>query len=488
MGHGHRHGHDPAADDAAEDEAAAPVSHGARLLLVALLVPILLATAVALLLLWPGKRPPVSANVPTLGVASNLYDAQVVSVATARCQGTSQDRLPDGTIPATVACPSVVARMVDGPEAGRRVTVDIPVQVYKAGIRPNDLVQLTRFSDVPSSPGTAKATAAGNAAATGPESASAPAFYAWVDFKRTVPLGVLAIGFALLVIAVARLRGLAALAGLGMAYLTIVKFMLPALRLGEDPALVSLAGSIAVMAVILYVAHGLSAKTSAAFLGTVAGLGITTGLATWATHAAHLSGMGTEESYTLSILTGGRDLSGLVICGIIVSGLGVLNDVTVTQASAVWEIQHRAPHLPWRSLFSSGMRIGRDHLNSTVYTIAFASAGAALPTLILIDIYQRPVGQVLTSLSIAEEIARTAIGAIGLILAIPITTGLAAALATTRVPTSGALARNATQHRRQAERASAGFSRDPGRDETNTSQSPSSPISERRAARASHAK
>ncbi len=126
-------------------------------------------------------------------------------------------------------------------------------------------------------------------------------------------------------------------------------------------------------------------------------------------------------------MTGEADLSGLVLAGMIVAGLGVLNDVTITQASAVWEFREHSPAAGFRQLFGSGMRVGRDHLASTIYTVAFAYAGAALPTLVIIHLYQQPFSQVITSSGIAEEVVRTAIGAIGLVVAIPFTTAVAAA-------------------------------------------------------------
>ena len=117
-----------------------------------------------------------------------------------------------------------------------------------------------------------------------------------------------------------------------------------------------------------------------------------------------------------------------------IAGLGVLNDVTITQASAVFELRTASPAASRRELFTSGMRIGRDHLASTVYTIAFAYAGAALPTLILIDLYGQPLGQVLTSSAIAEEIVRTVVGAIGLVAAVPLTTAIAVAAVAAEPP------------------------------------------------------
>lgn len=405
--------------------------------LAAVLAPILVATAVAVWVLWPHGEPAGGARLGVGAVAGEQVGATVRSVAAGTCAGVSGDRLPDGSIPARTTCASVVARVDSGPDRGREVTVPVPAQVYRTGISPGDRVNLTRFPPVDPGTTTGETGETGTTDATGTTGATGAGgtsgatgaggdVYAWADFSRGLPLSLLAGAFALLLIGMARLRGLAALLGLAITYLTVVSFMLPALRLGENAVAVAVAGSIAVMTVVLYLSHGFSAKTTTALLGTILGLVISGGLAAWSASAGHLNGLSSEENYTVSQLTGGLDLSGIIVCGIIVAGLGVLNDVTITQVSAVWEVRAHAPHLDARALFTSGMRVGRDHLASTVYTIAFAYAGAALPTLLLIDLYQQPLVQVLTSGQIAEEIVRTLVGSIGLILAIPATTLLAA--------------------------------------------------------------
>ncbi len=421
MGGHHSHAHTADIDGDAE-----PFVAGRRVVVVllAVLVPILIATAVALLVLWPSGTPVGVRASDTTAVAGDRVSGVVRSASAKTCEGETSDRLPDGIIPDTATCASVVALLSSGPDQGKDITVNIPPQVYRAGISPGDRVDLTRFVPL-------DADEAATIAKTNPDALSNGNVYAWVDFSRGLPLTVLAILFVILVTGVARLRGLAAIAGLAITYLTIIKFTLPALRLGENPVAVAVVGSIAVMTLVLYLAHGISAKTTTALLGTIFGLALSGGLTAWAASAAHLNGLSTEDNYVISQLTGGLDLSGIIICGIIVAGLGVLNDVTITQASAIWEVHAHAPHLGVRELFSSGMRVGRDHLASTVYTIAFAYAGAALPTLILIDLYQQPWAQVLTSGQIAEEIVRTLVGSIGLILAIPVTTLIAALIVST---------------------------------------------------------
>jgi uncharacterized membrane protein len=181
------------------------------------------------------------------------------------------------------------------------------------------------------------------------------------------------------------------------------------------------------MFVVLYLAHGPSLRTSVALAGTLAGVGLTTLVAVLAIHHGHLTGITDESGAILSTFAGDVSFQGLLTCAVIVAGLGVLNDVTITQASAVWELRAAGEGLSGRELFTSAMRIGRDHIASTIYTIVFAYAGTALMVLLLLYYYDRPFLDLLSSEDIAEEITRTLASAIGLVLAVPITTAIAVA-------------------------------------------------------------
>jgi len=236
------------------------------------------------------------------------------------------------------------------------------------------------------------------------------------------------------------------MAGLVIAFVVIVKFTLPALLAGESVVGVALVTSASVMFVVLYLAHGFSARTSAALLGTFLGLIITTALAAWAVDATKVAGLMDENLRFLPGYAPDIDLGGIALCGIVLAGLGVLNDVTITQASAVWELRTVSPDMPRLELFRRGMRIGRDHIASTVYTVAFAYLGAALPMLLLISLVRTSLGDTLTSGEIAQEVVRTLVGSIGLVLAIPATTAIAALA----VGSSGSL--TAVEHEHDDER------------------------------------
>ncbi|MFF1528572.1 YibE/F family protein [Cellulomonas sp. NPDC058312] len=380
-----------------------------RRVIAALLLPLVLAAAVGAALTWPHGEATTARTVEA--VALDYPTATVTGTSQEECAGTVEDRTTDGTIPETVDCLRVQATVTSGDERGREISVWATASTTPADVPAGTRILVEHY----------------------PASGGDPEVWAWHDYDRTLPLVTLAVAFALAIVLVARTRGLRALIGLVIAFAVIGVYVLPALLRGENAVVVALSASTLIMAVVLYLAHGLSLRTSTALLGTLAGLAVTAGLGVLASSWARLSGVSSEDSYRLSQLlgeSGTASLRGLFLCGLVLAGLGVLNDVTITQASAVWELRAASPTAGRRELFAGGMRIGRDHIASTVYTIAFAYTGAALPVLLLLEIYQLPLGPTLTSGEFAEEIVRTMVSSIGLVLAIPITTAIAAVVAT----------------------------------------------------------
>jgi len=254
--------------------------------------------------------------------------------------------------------------------------------------------------------------------------------YAFFDYERTWPLIVLAATFAVVIAAVAGWRGLRALIGIVVAFVVLVVFLLPALRDGASAIPVALVASAAILYAVIYLAHGVSLRTSAALLGTLAALLLAALLSWGAIELAHLTGMSEDQNNEVSAYLGNVSITGLLLAGFIVGSLGVLNDVTVTQASTVFELAEVGDGTSRRAIFLGAMRVGRDHIASTVYTLVLAYAGSALPLLLLFSVANRSLGDVLTSESVAIEIARSAVGGIALALSVPLTTAIAAVLAT----------------------------------------------------------
>lgn len=345
---------------------------------VLLLVPAALATAAGLVLLWPRGHLPAIPSSP--GV-------------------TTQQAVVTDTAVADMSNPAIHARL-----GGAVVQVSVPPE-YVPELHVGDVIRVM----------------------TAPSVAAGYPPYTFQDFVRGPPMALLGVLFVVLVLLVARWRGLASLVGLGLALVVVWRFTLPDLLLGKPAAAVGLVSAALIMFVVLYLAHGLSLRTSTALLGTLAGLAATAAIGAWASGAAHLTGLSDEYALDLLSYAPAVRLRSVLLAGTILAGLGVLNDVTVTQASAVWELHDAQPEAPWRRLVSQGMRIGRDHIASTIYTIAFAYVAAALPLVLLVSMSSdTPLLQAVTSGELAEEVARTLVGSIGLVLAIPLTTVVAA--------------------------------------------------------------
>ena len=255
--------------------------------------------------------------------------------------------------------------------------------------------------------------------------------YQFADFERTNVLIVAFVVFAIAVIALGRWRGVAALAGLGATLIIVLVWLLPAILDGKNPALVALVGASAVAFVALYLAHGISLMTTVALIGTLAALLLTTVLSAVAVEAAHFTGFVTEES-TLLTLFEGIDVTGLVLAGMVLGAAGALDDVTVTQSSAVWQLRGVRPDASQDDLWRAGLRIGQHHIGSTVNTLLLAYLGASLPLAVLFILAEQSLGTVVNSEVVAVEVIRTLVGSIGLVSAVPITTWLAARIATER--------------------------------------------------------
>jgi len=250
------------------------------------------------------------------------------------------------------------------------------------------------------------------------------------DFIRWPALLGLTLLFAVAAVAVGRWVGLRALVSMGISVLAIAGFIIPGIMAGKDPLLVCMIGSLLLMTASLYLVYGWTWKTHTALAGLTIGLVVTALLAVLFARLAHLTGFGSEEAGFLVYLGQVEiNLRGVLLGGIVVGAVGVLDDVAVGQASATFELRQANPQLRWAQLFRHSMVIGRDHIASMTNTLLLAYAGASLPLFLLMASLNIPLAQTLNRELIAEEIVRTLVGSLGLILAVPVTSLLAGLVA-----------------------------------------------------------
>ena len=251
----------------------------------------------------------------------------------------------------------------------------------------------------------------------------------FIDFIRTPPLLWLLGAFVIVSLVISGWKGLRSLLAMLVSFTVIFAYILPRILAGADPVWISITGSFVILASTLYLVYGWTLKTHAAVLGTLTALVITGLLAALFVDLTRLSGYGSEEAMFLSQQQVSLNLRGLVLGGILIGALGVLDDLVITQASVIFELQAANPTLKLGSLFQRGMRIGQDHVAATVNTLVLAYVGAGLPLLLLVSISGENWANFLNREFVTEEVVRTLVGSLGLMLAVPLTTGLACLVA-----------------------------------------------------------
>lgn len=254
--------------------------------------------------------------------------------------------------------------------------------------------------------------------------------YALVDIFRLDKLLYILLGFFFLIIIISGKKGLGSMAGLLLSIGVIFFFIVPQIINGANPLFISIIGSLFIMITSIYLAHGFSQQTTVAVVSTFICLILTLITAILSVQIMHLSGMGSEDAYTLYQGFQGRiNFQGLLLGAIIIGALGVLDDVTTTQSATVYTLSEANSAFTVRQLIKQGMRIGREHIVSLVNTLVLAYAGASIGVFIYLILGMRqgiqPLWVMLNNELITEELIRTIAGSVGLILAVPITTIIA---------------------------------------------------------------
>jgi uncharacterized membrane protein len=360
-------------------------------------------TVVGLVVLWPGHVETTLAE----GFAVDTQRAEVLRVEERLCPNSLQQ-----------TCQLATVRLESGPNAGDDVRLQLnPSSGLDPDLDPGDEIRVAGGPEV--RPGMEGVGGTG---------------YTFNDFERRGPMLVLAAIFVAIVLLFARLRGALSLAGLAFSIAIILLFVVPAILDDKPPLAVAVVGGLAVALITIPLAHGGGPKSISALLGTAASLLLTAGLAVLFTELAHLTGLSSEEAAFLQLGQADLSLEGLLLAGIVIGALGVLDDVTISQASTVLALRRANPSLRFGELFGRALQVGRDHVSATVNTLVLAYAGAALPILLLFSATDLGVADAVNFEIVAKEIVATLVGSIGLIAAVPITTALAAALALGEAP------------------------------------------------------
>jgi uncharacterized membrane protein len=249
--------------------------------------------------------------------------------------------------------------------------------------------------------------------------------YYVIDTLREKPILFLTLVFVLLVLAVARMKGLRALLALVVSFVIIFQLLLPLLTRGLNPFLVVIIGACILIPTTFYLSHGVTRKITLAMGCTLATLFLTVFLAFFILKALAITGLGIDAFETL-LLTSGLPfgVEALLLVGITIAAIGILDDITITQLSLIEGLSTVSQKLTRRTLFLKAMHVGQDHIASVVNTLILVYAGSSLPLLLLFAEYPRPFRVRLNSEIIVLEIVTALVTTIGIVLAVPLTTAL----------------------------------------------------------------
>lgn len=369
--------------------------------LLAILLPLSFLGVFTIFVSWPGGNLKIDKGIFGYVEQSEFFTVEVQTIEKYDCisNGATQDASGNFS---TSQCAHISAKLLTGPNAGEIAKFDVEPTIVDFGIHPGDKVSV---ASIPIETGND---------------------YIFNDFERTNGIYVLFAVFLIILVLTAGFGGLRALLGLVITFGLLIVYLIPSLIQGQQVVYVVGGVVLAITALVLYLVHGFSLKTGAAIVGTLCGSAIAMIGALWSTDALRLTGITGDEDLVLSAVASQVKLSNLLIASMVIAGFGALNDVTVTQSSAVWELASANEKQTWRQLFFGGMRIGRDHIASSIYTIAFAYVGSALVTLMLIVAASPPLARLINDEVVAQELALIMVGSIALALSTPITTACAA--------------------------------------------------------------
>ena len=380
--------------------------------LIGLTVLLALGTGIGLIVLWPSGE--IDAQLGQ-GLAAPSERADVERVTPYPCSGAQTD-----------TCKTVEVRLLTGANEGTATSFELGAGGVNPELEPGDQVRVVE-----------------NYAPPGTDQAADPT-YSLTDFERRSPMLWLVMMFVALVVVFGRLRGALALLGLGLSLVVVLFFLVPAILHGESPLAVAVVGALAVMFVTIPLAHGLGPKSLAAMLGTTVSLLLIVALALTFTELTHLTGLSSEEATILQVNETGISLQGLLLAGMVIGALGVLDDMTISQASAVIGLRAANPAQSFGEIYGRAVRIGRDHVSATVNTLVLAYIGASLPALLIFASGEIGFLDAVNVELVAKEVVATLVGSIGLIAAVPVTTAIAATLSAHVEPSD--LIQGATAH------------------------------------------
>ena len=227
--------------------------------------------------------------------------------------------------------------------------------------------------------------------------------------------------FIIAVLILGKKKGALALLSLGLSVALVFFCFIPLVKAGYNPILLTLLVCIVVSMVALIIITGFTRKTVVAILGTLSGILAATLLVLLMGWFMRLTGLSSETNRIIAGSFPDLDFKYIFYSGVIIGALGAVMDIAVSIASAQKEIKNHKADVSRKKLIKSGLNIGRDVLGSMINTLIFAYIGTSLSMVLMFTESGLSLMEILNLGSISEEIARSLVGSLGLLISIPLT-------------------------------------------------------------------
>lgn len=254
--------------------------------------------------------------------------------------------------------------------------------------------------------------------------------YYFGDFVRITPLIWLLVVFCLLVIVFSRMQGLKTIVSLGFTCLSVFVVLIPAILNGRNIYFWSIVVCVFITVMTLSIISGFNVKALCAGIGCICGVLCSGIIVLFMERFLNMTGLLEDESVYLVQLYPDNpiNLKAIIFAMIIVGAVGAVMDVSMSISSSLYELRIKSPTIQPKELMRSGFTIGRDMMGTMANTLVLAYIGSSLTCVLLLVAYNANLQQVLNKEVIVSEILQALAGSMGMLLTLPLTSAVCAAI------------------------------------------------------------
>lgn len=247
--------------------------------------------------------------------------------------------------------------------------------------------------------------------------------YSFVEYDQSIKVLILVIILLVLTVIIGLWKGFNTIAALILNALIIFLVYIPSIINGTNIYLSTILFSIYVVTSGLILLNGINKKTFAAIIGNFIGVGVAAILAVILNKIFMITGIIDQESIFLKMINEEKtiDLVGIIWAGIVIGALGAIMDTAMSVSSTITEVSNNMEKKDFKTLFNSGMTVGRDAIGTMTNTLVLAYIGGAISMTILHVATSKDYLYIINSEPIIIEILQAIIGSLGILITVPAT-------------------------------------------------------------------